>query len=242
MSLSGPPFTPRKNRSKKTAASNSPTMNSSTNTTDLGCAGDPNVPDFWIGVFASLVGSVILNLGLNLQKYAFNSRGDATRKTGLVAPPIYKNKFWVLGFAVFVCGNFGDFVGLTFTPQSVITPIGSISLVSNLFFAKCLLGEEIGCRTMVAICFIMSGVIAIVLSSSNANPCGSLETIDSLLKRWEQGGKSFLCFCWSIDLKCILSLVFSSPFVFVSFRIFNLCHSACIDFNDHFIFCRESRT
>jgi hypothetical protein len=217
-------------------------MNSSTNTTDLGCAGDPNVPDFWIGVFASLVGSVILNLGLNLQKYAFNSRGDATRKTGLVAPPIYKNKFWVLGFAVFVCGNFGDFVGLTFTPQSVITPIGSISLVSNLFFAKCLLGEEIGCRTMVAICFIMSGVIAIVLSSSNANPCGSLETIDSLLKRWEQGGKSYLCFCWSIDLKCIISLVFSSPFVFVSFRIFNLCHSACIDFNDHFIFCRESRT
>lgn len=236
------PIHTKENSNKKTAASNSPTMNSSTNTTDLGCAGDPNVPDFWIGVFASLVGSVILNLGLNLQKYAFNSRGDATRKTGLVAPPIYKNKFWVLGFAVFVCGNFGDFVGLTFTPQSVITPIGSISLVSNLFFAKCLLGEEIGCRTMVAICFIMSGVIAIVLSSSNANPCGSLETIDSLLKRWEQGGKSFLCFCWSIDLKCNLSLVFSSPFVFVSFRIFNLCHSACIDFNDHFIFCRESRT
>ena len=170
-----------------------------------GCAGNPNVPDFWIGVFASLGGSVILNLGLNLQKFAFNKRGDQKRKTGLQAPPVYKNKIWILGFSVFILGNFGDFIGLTFTPQSVITPIGSISLVSNLFFAKCLLGEEIGCRTLIALAFIICGVIAIVLSSSDANPCGTEETIDSLLKRWEQSG--FLVFA-VLHALCLFILLF----------------------------------
>ena len=48
------------------------------------------------------------------------------------------------------------------------------------------IGEEIGFKTIIAILFIMSGVIAIVISSSNANPCGTVETIDSLFKRWEQ--------------------------------------------------------
>jgi hypothetical protein len=174
---------------------------------DSGCAGDPDVPDFWIGVFASLVGSVILNLGLNLQKYAFNHRGEKSRRTGMAASPLYKNKIWVLGFAVFVAGNFGDFVGLTFTPQSVITPIGSISLVSNLFFAKCLLGEEIGWRTLIALSFIMAGVVAIVVSSSAANPCGTEETIDTLLKRWEQGGFLTFAIIHALSLCTLLVLV-----------------------------------
>ena len=94
----------------------------------------------------------------------------------------------MLGFAVFLLGNTGDAIGLTFTPQSVITPIGSISLVSNLFFAKLLLGEKIGIRTLIAVCFIICGVIFIVVSSSNANGCGSTETMETLMVRWRQPG------------------------------------------------------
>ena len=94
----------------------------------------------------------------------------------------------MLGFAVFLLGNTGDAIGLTFTPQSVITPIGSISLVSNLFFAKLLLGEKIGIRTLIAVCFIICGVIFIVVSSSNANGCGSMETMETLMVRWRQPG------------------------------------------------------
>ena len=52
-----------------------------------------------------------------------------------------------------------DFVGLTFTPQSVITPIGSVSLVSNLCFARLLLGEEFGFRTLGSVAAIMAGVV-----------------------------------------------------------------------------------
>ena len=177
-----------------------------TNTTSISCEGDTSLPDFWVGVFAALIGSIILNLGLNVQKYAYNTRGLHHQKsnqenntftvhTVAHAPPsppsptpLYKNKIWVLGFAVFLLGNTGDAIGLTFTPQSVITPIGSISLVSNLFFAKLLLGEKIGIRTLIAVCFIICGVIFIVVSSSNANGCGSMETMETLMVRWRQPG------------------------------------------------------
>jgi drug/metabolite transporter (DMT)-like permease len=61
------------------------------------------------------------------------------------------------GFLIFAIGNGGDAVGLTFTPQSVITPIGSVSLVSNLVFARLLLRETIGLPTLGGVLLIIGG-------------------------------------------------------------------------------------
>jgi drug/metabolite transporter (DMT)-like permease len=58
---------------------------------------------------------------------------------------------------IFAIGNGGDAVGLTFTPQSVITPIGSVSLVSNLVFAWLLLRETIGLPTLGGVLLIIGG-------------------------------------------------------------------------------------
>ena len=157
-----------------------------TNPNACGGATNASSADFWIGVTSSLLGSVVLNLGLNIQKLAFvrNSK---------VAPeerkPVYKNCLWLFGFLVFAIGNAGDAVGLTFTAQSIITPIGAIALVSNLFFARLLIGEKIGCKTSVAIVFIICGVVSIVVSG-NTN-CSSV-TLDTLKLKFLQPG--FLIF------------------------------------------------
>ena len=161
-------------------------VNVTNGTTTCGGATNAASADFWIGVIASLLGSVILNLGLNIQKLAFvrNSRiAPELRK------PVYKNCLWILGFVVFAIGNGGDAVGLTFTAQSIITPIGAIALVSNLVFARLLIGEEIGCKTSVAIVFIIAGVVAIVVSG-NTN-CSSV-TLDTLKEKFVQ--PAFLVF------------------------------------------------
>ncbi|KAJ1627325.1 hypothetical protein T492DRAFT_1146332 [Pavlovales sp. CCMP2436] len=96
------------------------------------------VPDFWLGVASSLIGSVVLNFGINLQRFAHLKleKLPFERRVHYTQHPI-----WIGGFIIFLVGNLGDAVGLSFTPQSVITPIGSVSLVSNLLFARLLRWE-----------------------------------------------------------------------------------------------------
>ena len=155
------------------ADSPSPSRNS---TQGASCGGNSNAGtgDFWIGVIASLLGSVILNLGLNIQKLAFvrNSKVPPEDRK-----PVYKNWLWMFGFVVFALGNAGDAVGLTFTAQSIITPIGAIALVSNLFFARLLIGEEIGCKTSIAIVSIILGVVSIVVSGNTNCSSVTLKTL-----------------------------------------------------------------
>jgi drug/metabolite transporter (DMT)-like permease len=135
------------------------------------------VGDFWVGVVASTIGSIILNLGINLQRYA-HLKLEATAaaaRTHYTRHPI-----WLIGFLIFAIGKGGDAVGLTFTPQSVITPIGSVSLVSNLLFARILLKETIGLPTYGGVVLIIGGVILIVTTSTSR--CTE-ETLDTLLAR-----------------------------------------------------------
>ena len=89
-----------------------------------------------------------------------------------------------VGVVIYLVGNAGDAVGLTFTAQSIITPLGSISLVSNLLFAWLLVGEKLDRATVAATVLIILGVVSIVVSS-NAS-CSSY-TIDVLLDRFRQG-------------------------------------------------------
>lgn len=138
------------------------------------------VPDFWVGVVASLAGSILINLGANLQRVA-HVRLEAQPMEGRVHYMCHP--VWIVGFAIFLIGNLGDAVGLSFTPQSVITPIGSVSLISNLLFAWLLLQERIGPATYGGVFLIIAGVVMIVTSS---NYQCSVETVETLLLRWQQ--------------------------------------------------------
>ena len=125
---------------------------------------DTGSGDFWIGVTAALIGSVTLNLGLNMQKLAFVRLGRqpaATRRNPWTDP------LWLAGLVVFLIGNAGDAVGLTFTAQSVITPLGQISLVSNIYFAWLLVGERVDSSTVLATVSVIFGVVAIVIASNS---------------------------------------------------------------------------
>ena len=98
--------------------------------------------DFWIGVCSAIAGSLTLNLGINIQKLAFVRRAALPVRVLAVQGGIYRNPLWVFGLIIFLIGNAGDAVGLTFTAQSVITPLGSVSLVSNVFFAWLLVSTQ----------------------------------------------------------------------------------------------------
>jgi len=141
----------------------------------------PTPPLFWLGVIITLVGSTITPLGMNLQRLGqlqLAKRG----KSNLCTSPI-----WMIGLLVFVCGNTCDAIALAMAPQSVITPLGCVSLVSNLFIARLVLKEVLTSRVVVGSLVVMLGVVGIVFPASQAEECIELrESLDTLLARWRK--------------------------------------------------------
>jgi uncharacterized membrane protein len=95
----------------------------------------------WIvGVFLAALASLISNLGVTLQKLLHNQ----TLEKGGDRSKYYNQPLWWLGVSLVVLGSLADFAALSFSPQSMIAPLGSLTLVSNVIFAPYLLKEKIG--------------------------------------------------------------------------------------------------
>lgn len=107
-----------------------------------------------IGVILAAVASVISNLGLNLQKLChLRNLG----KSETIRRNYAKQRLWLFGLSLIIFGSFADFTALGFGAQSIIAPLGSLTLVSNVFFAPCLLKEVVRCRDYCATFTIIVG-------------------------------------------------------------------------------------
>jgi uncharacterized membrane protein len=74
-------------------------------------------------VCLAIAAAFVNNLGVNLQKLAWTKKQTGTAPEGL-----YRS-FWVLGMIGIVMASFFDFAALAFGPQSVIAPLGSLTMV-----------------------------------------------------------------------------------------------------------------
>ncbi|KAJ2495095.1 hypothetical protein GGI11_008555, partial [Coemansia sp. RSA 2049] len=157
---------------------------------------EPHQQQVWIGVLLVLVGGATLNIGLNIQKYAFRKhqsrlpaqettedKSDGTPpepepepeppgrtrrlKARLQDLPI-GNPYWAIGLVVFVLGNATNFIALQFAPQSLVAPLGAVALVTNVIVAPLLNKERIGLFDVGGIALIIAGCVIVVVFSGIA--------------------------------------------------------------------------
>jgi len=74
---------------------------------------------------------------------------------------------WICGLLSFSIGNVFDFVALGIAPLSIVTLIGSWSLVVNTFFARYILNETVQKLDFLSITFIITGIILTILGSDH---------------------------------------------------------------------------
>ncbi|KAJ3332698.1 hypothetical protein HDU76_013377 [Blyttiomyces sp. JEL0837] len=70
---------------------------------------------------------------------------------------LIKNPIWILGFLIFIFSNFFNFVALQFAPQSLIAPLGSISLVVNVILAPIINREKFTWKDVIGVILIVGG-------------------------------------------------------------------------------------
>ena len=78
--------------------------------------------------------------------------------------PYVKQCKWWLGLVFVIMGALCDFASLSFAPQSVVMPVGSLTLVANVFFAHFWLGEKLGTTDIIGTSFIVGGAVLIAVA------------------------------------------------------------------------------
>jgi magnesium transporter len=133
----------------------------------------------WLfGMSLNIFGSVMVNFGTNLMKSAHNlfdeteaneiedSEDDEVKKK----PSVFNSKnIWTLGLTIFSVGCLVNFASFAFAAQSLLAALGTVQFVSNVFFAKFVLGEVLTVRIVVATAIIVSGLLLAIMFSNHAS-------------------------------------------------------------------------
>jgi len=115
-----------------------------------------------IGVILNIIGSISINCGTNLMKFGHDEdkrellkveeeeenlspRDDDTLSSvnESMEDNVKKSKVWYVGIWLFVTGSVINFVSYAFAGQSLLASLGTVQFVSNVFFGKFILGEEV---------------------------------------------------------------------------------------------------
>ena len=130
-----------------------------------------------LGAAVSALGSICSNFGVNIQKYSFMKQEDLTESDKV---PYYKNKLWMGGLALVIFGSLGDFVALGLAAQSIVAPIGAITLVANIFFAHYWLGEELTTKdTIGTILIVVGSVLAVAFGDHSSKTYEVKDLVDN---------------------------------------------------------------
>lgn len=148
----------------------------------------------WIqGSILNVCGSILVNLAANLLKLAHNveeidkvsptkqealTRITETRQYSMIRQyccsstrsPIYAGQlYWRLGASLFAAGSVINFLSLSMAAQSLLATLGGVQFVSNIFFGKCILGEKVTRKGLLATGVIVIGLTVAVSFSDHAS-------------------------------------------------------------------------
>ena len=90
-----------------------------------------------LGILLAIFANFVQNTGVNLQKYShtINEQNDNYNYV--------TDKVWLSGILLNVLGALCELSSLAFAPQSIIAPIGSISILINMMYSRFLHNNKI---------------------------------------------------------------------------------------------------
>eukprot|EP01006_Ploeotia_vitrea_P038258 TRINITY_DN66223_c3_g1_i1.p1 TRINITY_DN66223_c3_g1~~TRINITY_DN66223_c3_g1_i1.p1 ORF type:complete len:762 (+),score=334.08 TRINITY_DN66223_c3_g1_i1:41-2326(+) len=94
-----------------------------------------------------------------------------------------KDRLWIIGLLLITVASFADFAALGFGAQSIIAPLGSLTLVCNIVFAHLLLGETLTTRDVLATLSIVAGSALSVAFASHQNEVYPVHVLFAFYKK-----------------------------------------------------------
>ena len=130
-----------------------------------------------VGIAMSVVGSVGINIGQNLQAAGIAHLPKESRGSPFVS------KEWRIGMLVFVLFSILNFAALALAPSSVLTPIESIQFVTNIAYNKFINDSEITSRMLIGVTLALFGTVLSVVFGAQGDSCTSMAQLEGY---WSQ--------------------------------------------------------
>ncbi|CAG8473782.1 9843_t:CDS:2 [Cetraspora pellucida] len=77
------------------------------------------------------------------------------------------SKAWWAGLFLMVIGELGNFIAYAFAPASVIAPLGTVALISNVILAPIMLKERFRPQDLLGILIAIVGAVVVVINSKS---------------------------------------------------------------------------
>ncbi|XP_071807461.1 NIPA-like protein 2 [Asterias amurensis] len=129
---------------------------------------DPNSVMIIIGACLAIGGNLLISISMNVQKYAL-TRLENQGFHAETSHAYLTSKLWWLGIFMMVVGEIGNFMAYGFGPASVVAPLGTTTVVANVYIAIVFLGEKLRSRDILGTYLIIVGAFLIVVFSSQNN-------------------------------------------------------------------------
>ncbi|KAL3868253.1 hypothetical protein ACJMK2_041084 [Sinanodonta woodiana] len=117
--------------------------------------------DLMIGCILAIGGNLMISVSLNLQKYTHVKNAEREQ-------PIHytRNPLWWFGLSLMIFGEVGNFSAYGFAPASLVAPLGTTTVVANMFLAAIFLKEKIKAEHLFGSALAIIGAFLLVTFSS----------------------------------------------------------------------------
>lgn len=126
----------------------------------------------WAVVLLSLLFSFLAAVGVNLQKLSMAKEESAGRSR-----PPYFQPLWLFGLSVIALDALGDFIFIGLAPQSLLVPLGALSLGFNFILAPFFHNEVVTKGIVLATAIVYSGTVVTVIFAPKDQADYDLEDI-----------------------------------------------------------------
>ena len=113
------------------------------------------------GVMLSLIGDIVINIGMNSMKHAHNI--NTNPETGKPFKHFTLIPWWWVGILGIIGGEVGNLIAYGYAPASIVTPIGSIGVVTNVIITTFVLKEPFTMKNLLGVVLVMIGIVVVVL-------------------------------------------------------------------------------
>ncbi|CAG8716226.1 18441_t:CDS:2 [Acaulospora morrowiae] len=93
------------------------------------------------------------------------------------------SKSWWAGILVMIIGELGNFIAYAFAPASVVAPLGTVALISNVILAPIMLKEKFRSQDLIGIIIAIIGAVFVVLTSKSEELKLSEEAMWNAIKK-----------------------------------------------------------